>query len=88
MGTQPRYKSSRSSTRAGSHSPYGVGAFSGSGCSLAVSRLTLLGIFSHLAFFSFCSFELSQCKGVLRAFFFALSEINTLGNELQLPPAK
>lgn len=35
-----------------------------------------------------CSFELSQCKGVLRAFVFALLEINTLGNELRLPPAK
>lgn len=35
-----------------------------------------------------CAFELSQCKGVLRAFVFALLEINTLGNELHLPPAK
>lgn len=38
--------------------------------------------------FSPRSFELSQCKGVLRAFVFALLEINTLGNELHLPPAK
>lgn len=35
-----------------------------------------------------CASELSQCKGVLRAFVLALLEITTLGNELHLPPAK